>query len=139
MALSPNAGEHWTEAYVGRACVAGEYDCADLAADVLRERFGRTVAFPARADGIRARDAQIAGLAGRLARPLEPGEEPREGDGVLMRQIGRRVAGHHIGIWTRAGGEPCVLHGLAGAGVRLHRLRALARSGLEATGVYRWL
>ena len=64
------AGEpHWAEAWVGRAYVAGEHDCADFVVAVLRERFGRTLALPAHAASVRGWDAQIAALKGTFAVP----------------------------------------------------------------------
>ncbi len=130
---------HWAEAYVGRPYMESRFDCADLVVEVLRERFGRVITLPAHAAGVRAWDAQIAALKGGFARPLGPGEPPREGDGVLMRMTGRRRAtGHHIGVWCEAAGAPHVLHCLKHIGACLHPLHGLDRHGLETVGVYRW-
>ncbi len=128
---------HWAEAYVGRAYVEDRFDCAHLVAEVLRERFGRDIALPSHATGVRGRDAQIAALKGTFAAETVT---PIEGDAVLMRAAGRRRGlGHHIGIWCDIAGTPHVLHCLKGIGACLHPLRALGRHGLETTGVYRWL
>ncbi len=128
---------HWAESYVGQPYIEGERDCAHFVVTVLGERFSREIALPAHAAGVRARDAQIEALAGAFALPTIA---PREGDGVLMREAGRRrVAGHHIGVWCAPSGVPHVLHCLKEIGVCLHPIRALARHGLEMTGVYRWL
>ncbi len=128
---------HWAEAYVGRAYVEDRFDCAHLVVEVMRKRFGRDIALPAHAAGLRNRDAQIAALRGEFA---EPTRSPVEGDAVLMRAAGRRRAlGHHIGVWCNIAGAPHVLHCLKGIGVCLHPIRALGRHGLETTGVYRWI
>ncbi len=138
-AIAHSTDRHWTEAYVGRAYIEGRFDCADLVVLVMRERFGRAIRFPDHAVGVRARDAQITALRGDFARPLGPGEAPREGDGVLMRMTGRTLAtGHHIGLWCEAAGAPHVLHCLKGIGTCLHPLSGLDRHGLETVGVYRW-
>ena len=134
--MVPRVMTHWAEAYVGRAYIEGVFDCADLVVLVARERFGREIALPRHASGVRGRDAQIAALKGELATLADA---PAEGDAVLMRSAGRRCAvGHHIGVWCEAAGEPHVLHCLAGIGTCLHPIRALGNHGLQATGVYRW-
>ena len=126
---------HWAAGYVGRPYVEGEFDCAHLVVEVMREQFGRDIALPTHAVGVRARDAQIAALRGELAAPTE---EPREGDGVLMCMAGRRGVGHHIGVWCSVSGQAHVLHCLKRIGTCLHPLRALPVHGLELRGVYRW-
>lgn len=129
--------QHWAEAYVGRPYVEGRHDCADFVADVLRERFGRTLALPAHGAGPRAWDRQIAALKGVYARRTAA---PREGDGVLMTAAGRgRSIGHHIGLWCAVGAEPYVLHCLHGVGSILHPIRDLDRRALVLEGVYRWV
>ena len=139
-AVAQSTNRHWAEAYVGRAYIEDRFDCTDLVVEVLRERFGCVITLPTHATGVRSRDAQIAALKGSFARPLGPGETPREGHGVLMRAAGRRrVVGHHIGLWCYIADGPYVLHCLKGIGTCLHPIRALGRHGLEATGVYRWL
>lgn len=128
---------HWAERYVGRAYVEGAFDCGDLVVLASREVFGREIQLPARAAGRRGRDRQIAGLIGDYAIPAVA---PVEGDGVLMRRLGRRrVLGHHIGLWCAPGGVPHVLHCFNGIGTCLHPLHRLGAHGFEATGVYRWI
>ncbi len=51
----------------------------------------------------------------------------------------RRRIGHHIGLWCRIAGEPCVLHCAEGAGTIVHPIRELPLRGLALEGVYRWL
>ena len=137
--------KHWAEAYVGRPYVEGRHDCVDFVVAVLRERFGRTLALPAHAATLKARDAQIAALKGVYAVRVTPEARgapavPRDGDGVLMAAAARRHSvGHHIGIWCAVAGEPYVLHCLKGVGSILHPLRDLDRRALVLEGVYRWL
>ena len=140
-----SAARHWAEAYIGRPYVAGRHDCADFVADVLRERFGRTLVLPAYGEScsrapsgatVRAWDRQIAALKGVFAVRTTA---PREGDGVLMAAAARRRSiGHHLGIWCAVAGEPYVLHCLKGVGSIFHPLRDLDRRALVLEGVYRW-
>lgn len=132
----PDAG--WTERWIGRPWVDGRYDCTDFVLEVLLEEFGLAPALPARAATTRGRDRQIRDLALEFARPIRTGEAPRDGDGVLMRQLGRRVDGHHIGLWAGPAAAGHVLHCMRGLGSALHPLPGLEQRGLEATGIYRW-
>lgn len=128
---------HWTTRWLARSFPA-DWDCADFVRCVLEEQFGRTVELPsARAAGLRGRDAQVREGAYALA---DATETPQEGDGVLMRALGRRRAiGHHVGVWCRLDGLPHVLHLLGSLRTPcLSPLDAVDRLGLEATGVYRW-
>ncbi len=132
---------HWSERWIGRDWRPGVYECSDFVAEVLAAEFGVAVDLPraGAAAGVRARDRLTARLAPSLARPLAPGEAPREGDGVLMRARGRRtIAGHHIGLWCAPGGEPSALHCAAGLGSCVHALAGLPARGLEADGIWRW-
>jgi hypothetical protein len=134
--------EHWSQQYVGRIYIEGEFDCADLARVVHREQFGREIRLPAHrwhaglagAGRLRAMTAQIEALKDDYAvRTLQP----REGDGVLL--IGR---GHldHIGIYCVIEGVPWVLHAASNARqVVLHRVRDLPAQGLTVEGFYRWI
>ena len=146
------AAAHWSDKYLGRPYVRGEFDCADLVVEVARAEFGREVALPRHAEGVRARDKQIERLTGELGRPVELTAEPAEviqdGDIVLMKAAGRRLSlGHHIGVAAVlsvgvAANLPlgvCVLHCLAGVGVVRHPIDYLPERGLERTGIYRWL
>ena len=127
---------HWTEAWIG--CRPG--DCADLVEAVAACEFGHAVHLPARLGTLILRERQLAGLAGRFARPLEPGESPREGDPALMRLAGRRSGvGHHIGVWCAPGDAPSVLHDPDGVGAVLHAIATLPSRGWELLAVYRWL
>lgn len=129
---------HWTERYVGLPYDATRFDCAHLVARVLEEQFARRVALPSEhARHYRAQQRQIAAEKGQIASRRAEGELCEDGDGVLL--ISR---GHfdHLGLYARLQGEGWVLHNFSAAGhVCLHRLRDLARHGLQLEGVYRWI
>ena len=142
--------KHWTEAWLGRPWIAGEHDCADFVADVLRGQFGRTLAMPVhvapeargsagareRATSVRGWDRQIASLREQYAIPTVA---PQDGDGVLMVAKGaRRLRRYHLGLWAGIGGVAHVLHCQDGAGSILHPIRDLGLRALELEGIYRW-
>ena len=106
--------------------------------EVLAEEFGRQVALP-RAGSVREADRFVeqALFAGNLAVETIA---PTEGDAVLMVHVGRRCElGHHIGIFCSPGGEPHVLHCMAGVGSCLHSLASMPGRKLKPIGVYKWL
>ena len=143
-AARPGAGAaaHWSDKYLGRPYLRGEFDCADLVVEVARAEFGRAVALPRHAEGVRARDRQIEQLTGELGRRLDraDGDVIQDGDIVLMKAAGRRLSlGHHIGVAAMLPLAACVLHCLAGVGVARHPLDCLAARQLTLTGIYRWL
>lgn len=115
-----------------------DYDCADLAIDVARELFGREIALPAlrpRPQGTRGQAAALRVAMGELAKPVET---PADGDLVLMRLKGTEIAGH-IGTYFFVAHEPHVLHTSLALGFSaLHKIRDLARYGLQLEGWYRW-
>ena len=129
------AGAHWSDRWLGWEWVEGERECGDFVAHVLRAEFGRGVSLP-RARGVRERDRFVARLAGDFARPLD--RPPAEGDGVLMRALGRRGVGHHLGLWCAPAGVPSVLHAQPAIGAVRHPLDELAIRGLEVAGLYAW-
>ncbi len=136
------AGAHWSDKYLGRPYLRGEFDCADLVVEVAQAEFGRAVALPSHEEGVRARDRQIEQLTGELGRRLSnaTGEAPRDGDIALMKAAGRRLSlGHHIGVVAVLPLATCVLHCLAGMGVARHPIDCLAERQLTLTGFYRWL
>ena len=115
-------------------------DCAAYVMAILKCMFGRDVFLPRRPGSLRGKD-RVAGtaIAASLAVSLDEGTSPSEGDGVLMRAAGRKVCiGHHIGLWTRSGGQPYVLHRLEDQRPRLDPLAGLEHRGLALTGLYRW-
>ena len=136
------AAAHWSDKYLGRPYLRGEFDCADLVVEVARAEFGRAVALPRHAEGVRARDRQIEQLTGALGRQLDgaAGETLQDGDIALMKAAGRRLSlGHHIGVVAVLPLAACVLHCLAGVGVARHPLDCLTERQLTLTGIYRWL
>lgn len=137
-----SAAAHWSDKYLGRPYLRGEFDCADLVVEVARAEFGRAVALPRHAESVRARDRQIEQLTGELGRRLDDaaGEALQDGDIVLMKAAGRRLSlGHHIGVVAVLPLASCVLHCLAGIGVARHPIDCLAERQLTLTGIYRWL
>ena len=128
---------HWAEAWLGRPWVAGEHDCADFVAEVLRVEFGRALDLPIHAQSVRGWDRQIASLRADYAMPTR---SPQDGDGVLMVAMGaRRLRRYHLGLWAGIGGVAHVLHCQDGAGSILHPIRDLSLRALELEGIYRWL
>ena len=136
------AAAHWSDKYLGRPYLRGEFDCADLVVEVAQAEFGRAVALPRHAEGVRARDRQIERLTGELGRRLDraDGDVIQDGDIVLMKSAGRRLSlGHHIGVVAVLPLAVCVLHCVASVGVVRHPLDFLAARQLTLTGIYRWL
>lgn len=125
--------EHWAERYVGHPYA--QDDCAQLAARVNREVFGREIRLPVeRAAGLRGLTRQIEDLKAEVAARTDA---PSEGDAVLMVSRGRL---EHIGVYCEIGGAPYVLHALRNAGhACLHRLCDLDKIGLTLEGCYRWI
>ena len=108
-AAKPGAGAaaHWSDKYLGRPYLRGEFDCADLVVEVARAEFGRAVALPRHAEGVRARDRQIEELTGALGRQLDAaaGETLQDGDIALMKAAGSAVV---LGSSHRRGGDVAV-------------------------------
>jgi len=124
---------HWSVRWLGRPCVLGEMDCAILVEQVEAEVFGRHLALPSeRRPGPFWLSAQIAShrhLAQRV-------DQPREGDGVLLRANGRL---QHIGVYVVIAGVAHVLHAAQSAGaVVRHRIDRLDAAGYAVEGYYRW-
>ena len=118
------APEHWSAAWLGRPWVEGAHDCVDLVTAVLDAEFGRRIAAPPRAAGVRARDRQVAALArDHAARVVAP----CEGDIALLRLAGRRVGAHHVGVWCAPRGVAHILHCMRGLGTVLHGVGSLRR------------
>ena len=122
------------QAYVGRPYVAGQYDCAHLAADVQREVFGRSVSLPAvHRQGRLGRAAQIRACRDELAVRIP---EPAHGCAVLMR---RADLGWHIGTVFMRAGVAWVLHGSSRWGsATLNPAGSLQTRGLAIEGFYAW-
>jgi len=124
---------HWSDRYLGLPYA--EADCAELAARVQREVFGREIGLPSERDGGPfALSDRIAQHRGDYAEQVS---RPRDGDAVLMRARGRL---NHIGVYCDIGGEGWVLHALRNAAQACrHRVTDLPRHQLELEGYYRWL
>lgn len=129
---------HWALRWLGRERVEGEYECTDFVSEVLAAQFRRRVSFPRPAT--RDRDRELARHIDRYAARLPTLTAPVEGDGVLMRERGRRLGlGHHIGIWCAPGGTASVLHLPGRGGAVLHPLAGLDARGYELRGIWRWI
>lgn len=108
-----------------------DFNCAHFVEHVELAMFGRHVRLPGggvRSPVDRASDYDLA-----------PTDAPKDGDLVLMFDLGRPVA-DHVGVFFRLKHEEWVLHLLArGAGVSvLTRVRELGGLGLRIEGVYSW-
>lgn len=125
---------HWSTRWLGWRYERGRRECTDFVSEVLAAEFGRQVVFPRAAACVRARDRLIESACEAVAIPLA--RPPVEGDGVLLRALGRRGVGHHIGVWCAPGGVPSTLHAMEEWGAALHPLDALP--GLEVAGLYGW-
>lgn len=135
--------ELWTfsrlQTYVGRPYLEGEFDCADLAALVQAEVFGRAVALPAarrRPQGRAGQCATIHALRDAVALRVDM---PFTGCGVLLTEPAQGGLAWHIGTGAMHRGEVWVLHNSNPAtGARLERLQDLQRWGLRLEGFYAW-
>ena len=129
---------HWAEKWLGRGFDTARYDCMDFVAEVLAAEFDRRIRVPPRSRGdMRGMAREIADLGGEVAVPrIGP---PQEGDGVLMRPLGSRLGGCHIGLHTAPAGEPHVLHCVEVLGAVHVPTRTLPHRGWEVEGIYRWL
>jgi hypothetical protein len=133
--------EHWSERYIGRRYIAGEFDCADLAELVQKEVFGREVHLPKDRDYAgKTGVAKLRAMADQIAREKDryaaPTDSPSDGDAVLMTGRGRD---QHIGVLCVIGADKYVLHGTSSYGhAVLSLLRNIDRHGLAVEGFYKW-
>lgn len=131
------------ERYVGLPYKPGEFDCADLACQVLREVFGRPVRLPTdrnRPQDVRGQLREIREWLPSVARRRELGlasnRYVQDGDGVLL-AVGGVV--RHIGVACWLADELYVLHNHGAAtGSVLTRWRDLRLLGYTVEGVYQW-
>lgn len=107
------------------------WDCADLTLAVQRKLFGRGLIIPV--DRMQAR-RQLRSI---FATHLIPTATPRDGDVLLMREVGRHKA-DHVGTYMVVGGEPCVLHTTERTDTTFTRLRHLSDLGLTIEDTYTW-
>lgn len=124
------------EQLIGIPYYEDAFDCADLVVRTQRELFGREVVLP------NGRPRGVAGSAaiGELSKPYgRRTSNPKDGDLVLMIEIGTRRPGH-VGIFFRLAHEDWVLHTTQKTGCSvLHRVRDLPDFGLRVEGYYAWL
>lgn len=124
----------WTDKWVGRRYVPGEFDCAELVRQVAMEVNGIDIHLPA----VRSwRKTEPHGALFSVS--ASPTRAPREGDVVLMRYMGLRSEfGAHVGIYVDMGGAGWVLHNMESAGVILHPIAGLPARLLKLEGFYTW-
>lgn len=121
------------ERFVGLPYDPQEFDCADLAALVQRELFGKALSLPGRRQRMAAPSAAINRYRDELARRIGQAEL-RDGNIVVMRS-----EGFHVGTVFFLSGMAWVLHASATIGHSvLHRLADLPAFGLHIEGFYRW-
>ncbi|WP_159917877.1 hypothetical protein [Pantoea sp. 18069] len=124
--------------FIGIPYDARHMDCADLALLVQRELFGREVLLPGKRPRPLRDDAQAQAIRAYTAQLADPVINPRDGDAVLMREVGAAIAGH-IGTYFFLSFTPYVLHTAAYLGGSvLHRMQDLSATGLTLEGFYRW-
>jgi len=125
---------HWSDAYMFRPYVPGEFDCGELARLVLAEVFGRHIAIPtARGTGPFADSRLVAQCCAEIG---ERTDRPADGDAVVMIARGRLG---HVGVYYEVRGVAWVLHNSREAGqVVRHRIRELPGTGLLLDGFYKW-
>lgn len=126
---------HWTDTFIGRKYVVGEFDCAHLLLAVHKEVFGKTLNLPVeRNETVFGLSRQVADHVPNLADRIDL-SEAQDGDLVIMTSGGRL---NHCGIYVNLH-SPMVLHNLRSTGnVCLHKIRDLPRINLQLEGVYRW-
>ena len=113
----------------------GQYDCADLVRDVVRDRLRVEIDLPSERKWREMTPEQVADMADEFADPVET---PLECDGVLMRIRGSQIDdGSHLGIHVPINGYPWILHNLSGIGTILTQRRMLPHFQLELVGYYR--
>ena len=143
--MGPRRPAHWSDAWLGRPWVHGEFECVDLL-HLARASIGCGWPYPrewiadARRGGHTRRAAMIAvGCADWPgARALGAGEDARDGDIAVMRYSGGARAGH-VGVMCAPAGPPArhVLHCHEALGVVRHDPAALAAIGLRLDAVLR--
>lgn len=124
--------------FIGIPYDARHMDCADLAILIQRELFCRDVVLAGKRPRPMRGDEQAQAIRACTEQLASPVINPRDGDAVLMREVGSVQAGH-VGTYFFLNFTPYVLHttALLGASV-LHRVRDLPGTGLALEGYYRW-
>lgn len=141
--LAPKSPLLASHGLVGVPYVPGRFTCAHLAVLAQQQLFGRQVAgqLPQRHPiGTAAEREFLLRWRDELAVPVEPPEQPEDGDVALFVQGWDHDEGWHIGtLLLGAHGEQWVLHTHAGAGHSVvERLSTMRRRGLRLERFYRW-
>lgn len=124
---------HWSDGYIGVPWTAE--NCAALVERVLREQFGRTVAFPRPARPNVFHYAELLEARRRdFARPIT---SPHDGCAVIVLARGRLA---HVGLYCVLPDQPYLLHSDSsfGASVRIPMSR-VCRPRFTIEGFYAWL
>lgn len=121
--------------YVGLSYNREKYDCADFAIQVQRELFGREVSLPAARPRIHTGGQRhLQSISQQYA---ERTDSPRDGDLVLMAQLGRKHA-THIGVYFWRDHAAWVLHCTEAVGYSVcQRVSDLGDACLQVEGYYR--
>lgn len=130
--------------YVGTPYLVGQFDCADLAARVQQEIFGRRVGLPIhreRPGGARGQAREILRLRDQVADRIDVAAD---GCAVLLWGLNDGTPAPGLKVWHLGtaflhAGEVWVLHNSAHLGsAALHRLADLRGWGLRLDGFYAW-
>jgi hypothetical protein len=125
---------HWSDKYIGKPYIKGEYDCICLVSEVYLNEFGKQIDLP-QEKGINNIGYQKAILNNkeRLAYKIS---KPEEGCIVLMIGKGRL---NHIGIYYLHENIDWVLHNSENVGhVVRTKFRLLSLVGYQVEGLYKW-
>ena len=126
---------HWSNKYIGKQYIVGEYDCGHCAEEIQRNEFGRVdFILPQRMSaGIRGLSKQIEA---RKEDYVLRTETPEDGDLVLMKSRG---ALNHIGVFFKHKGVEYTIHAMKNLGaVASHRINDLKLIGLTIEGYYKF-
>lgn len=124
---------HWSEDYIGKPYRRGEYDCASLAVEVLRDVFNRDI--PDYGERHHMMVEQYAALGEELARRTKRLKSPYEGCLVQV-SISNRI--RHIGVYCVIDREPWVLHNIRRYGAIITRVKDMPKFGWRIEGYYEW-
>jgi hypothetical protein len=138
---APQVSQADVERYVGIPYREGEYDCADLVQQALRELLHIEIALPADRTRFRHPSSMIGEIVRwrpLVARRRFDRSEWRSGDGVLL-CVGESSYPTHVGLLFDLAGEWWVLHNdQACRASVLTLLRRMREIGFRLDGVYGW-
>ena len=136
--MAQDAGS-WTDVWLGREWLAGEYDCGHFAADVLASQFGRAVPSAQARLGRARRDAVLSALARDSAGcRLAAGDTPQDGDvALLARARAVELHGWHVGVLVDSAAPSAALLHLDELGSRLTPIGRLEAEGMRLHAWYR--